>query len=103
MPRSFESTDEMDNFFDELNAIKDQNLEQVQLRGSSSAIGAPAGVINPKIENPNRMEDAKAEIVANKQIASEREDAWGKWKSKREAEKSAPFIIAAIVAYYFFS
>lgn len=92
---------DMDDFFDQLSSIKDANLENLR----NSVVDAPNQPVMPKEVNPNKMEDAKEEIVANKIIASEREDAWGKWRSKRDIEnitKNAPLFVGAYIIYKFF-
>ena len=92
---------DMDDFFEQLTSIKNTNLENLR----NSVVDAPNQPVMPQEKNPNKMEDAKAEIVANKIIASEREDAWAKWRSKRDMEKvtkNAPLFIGAYILYKFF-
>ena len=92
---------DMDDFFDQLSSLKDANLENLR----NSVVDAPNQPIMPKEKSPNKMEDAKAEIVANKIIASETENAWGKWRSKRNTQlltKNAPIFIGAYILYKFF-
>ena len=92
---------DMNDFFDQLSSLKDANLENLR----NSVVDAPNQPIMPKEKNPNLMESAKEEIVANKQIASEREDAWSKWRSKRDIEmlnENAPIFIGAYILYKFF-
>ena len=92
---------DMYDFFEDLSSIKDANLENLR----NSVVDAPSQPVMPKEQNPNRMEDAKEEIVANKIIASENKDAWGKWRSKRDMEKlqkNAPIFLGAYILYKFF-
>ena len=92
---------EPQDFYEALTDLKNQNLENLR----NSVVEAPNQPIMPKEKNPNRMEDAKEEIVANKIIASENKDAWGKWRSKRDMEKlqkNAPIFLGAYILYKFF-
>ena len=89
---------DMDDFFEQLSSLKDANLENLR----NSVVDAPNQPVLPKEANPNKMEDAKAEIMANKQIASEREDSWKNWREKRKMEQSFPLLIGAYIAYKFF-
>ena len=56
----------------------------------------------PKEKNPNAMEDFKAELEANKQIASDSKDSWNKWTEKKEMGKSIPLLIGGYIVYKFF-
>jgi len=89
---------DMDDFFDQLSSLKDANLENLR----NSVVDAPSQPVMPKEANPNKMEDAKAEIVANKQITSDRKDSWGKWSENRTMETSIPLLIGGFLAYRFF-
>ena len=89
---------DMDDFFDQLSSIKDANLENLR----NSVVDAPNQPVMPKEKNPNKMQDAKEEIIANKQIASDREDSWKKWRENRAMEQSVPLLIGGYIAYKFF-
>ena len=92
---------EPDNFYEALTNLKNQNLNNLR----NSVVDAPGQPIMPMDRNPNEMESFKEEIIANKQIQAEREEAWSKWRTKRELSKLgeiAPLAIGGYIVYKFF-
>ncbi len=89
---------DMDDFFDQLSSLKNQNLENLR----NSTVEAPNQPVMPKEKNPNAMEEFKAELDANKQIAAEQKSNWGSWKTKRDIEKATPVILGGLLIYYLF-
>ena len=93
---------QVSDFYEHLKSIKDANLDK--LRTTSLQGQVPYNVVAPRISNPDKMADAREEIMYNKIAMSERKDAWAKWRAKRDGEKGEQFAfygIAAFLAYKF--
>lgn len=89
---------DMDDFFDQLSSIKDANLENLR----NSNVDAPSQPVMPKVTNPNRMEDFKEELDANKQIKADQTNAYNTLREKRAMEQTIPLLIGGYIAYKFF-
>ena len=98
MPRAFDSVSNMDDFFDQLDQVKQNNLNYLR----NSTVDAPKQPVVPQVKNPNTMQDFKEELEANKQIRTESQSAYNKLREKRAVEQTIPLLIGGYIVYKFF-
>ena len=86
---------DMEDFFDQLSSLKDQNLNELR----NSGVVAPGQPIMPKEKNPNEMQDFKDELDANRQIQADSKGAWDLTMKKIATKKAITYGLAAFLGY----